>query len=199
MSQIKIDLNQTLVDGMDIKFKAPCDCTAVTGLIIYYPTESDSIENQSFVFKDAHGNILTGLSNLFVKDTYVKVIVDVPNGVAYIQNADTNGYLEEKLASITSNLTAARALVSDGSGKVTASEVTVTELEHLNGVSSNVQEQLNNKANSSHTHSYLPLTGGTLSGQLKVNRIVLTNGTDYGTTLPPAGAMGRIFFKKVSG
>lgn len=42
------------------------------------------------------------------------------------------------------NLTENRALVSNGSGKVAVSAVTSTELGYLNGVTSNVQTQLNN-------------------------------------------------------
>ena len=43
------------------------------------------------------------------------------------------------------NLTASRALVSNSSGKVTVSTVTSTELGYLDGVTSNVQTQLNKK------------------------------------------------------
>ena len=43
------------------------------------------------------------------------------------------------------NLTNSRALVSDGSGDVSVSAVTATELGHLDGVSSNVQTQLDAK------------------------------------------------------
>lgn len=43
------------------------------------------------------------------------------------------------------NLIASRALVSDSSGKVAVSDVTSTELSHLDGVTSNVQTQLNGK------------------------------------------------------
>jgi hypothetical protein len=49
-------------------------------------------------------------------------------------------------SSITStDLTASRALVSDGSGKVAVSDVTSTELGYLDGVTSAVQTQLNDK------------------------------------------------------
>jgi hypothetical protein len=44
------------------------------------------------------------------------------------------------------NLTASRALASDGSGKVAASSVTATELGYLSGVTSALQTQLNAKA-----------------------------------------------------
>ena len=46
----------------------------------------------------------------------------------------------------SSNLTASRALISDGSGKVAVSAVTSTELGYLDGVTSNIQTQLNGKA-----------------------------------------------------
>lgn len=44
----------------------------------------------------------------------------------------------------SSNLTASRALISNSSGKVAVSAVTSTELGYLDGVTSNVQTQLNN-------------------------------------------------------
>lgn len=44
--------------------------------------------------------------------------------------------------------------------------VTATELNYCDGVTSNIQTQLNGKAASSHTHSYLSLTGGVLTGNL---------------------------------
>jgi hypothetical protein len=45
----------------------------------------------------------------------------------------------------TEDLTASRALVSDASGKVAVSDVTATELGYLDGVTSAVQTQLNDK------------------------------------------------------
>ena len=45
----------------------------------------------------------------------------------------------------TEDLTASRAIVSDGSGKIAAADVTSTELGYLDGVTSNVQTQLDAK------------------------------------------------------
>lgn len=45
---------------------------------------------------------------------------------------------------VSSDLTSARALVSDSSGKVGTSDVTATELGYLDGVTSNIQDQLDN-------------------------------------------------------
>ena len=70
-----------------------------------------------------------------------------------IANIDElQGSLDAKQDAITggattitsSNLTSNRALVSDGSGKVAVSTITSAELGYLDGVTSNVQTQLNN-------------------------------------------------------
>lgn len=75
----------------------------------------------------------------------------------------------------TSTVTANRALVSSSSGKLSASSITSTELGYLDGVTSNIQTQLNGKAASSHSHSYLPLSGGTITGNLTVNNSLTCN------------------------
>lgn len=103
MATIKVTLNEPLRDGMEVKFQAPCDCTAVTGLTLTYPTDAGTTSSRTMVFMDAHGNRLTGVGNLFMEGSYIKVLADTTNNVAYIQNADTNGYLEgefEKLRAL---------------------------------------------------------------------------------------------------
>ena len=63
---------------------------------------------------------------------------------------------------VETDLTASRALVSNGSGKVAASAVTATELGHLAGVTSAIQTQLDAKAASSHSHDASAITSGTI-------------------------------------
>lgn len=63
----------------------------------------------------------------------------------------------------TSNLTANRALISNGSGKVAVSAVTSTELGYLDGVTSSIQTQLNGKAPTTHNHTWSQLSGGSTS------------------------------------
>lgn len=91
MANVKVVSERPLFDGMAITFKTPCECSAVEGLTVSYHDAS-----QSFVFRDAHGNDLTGIGNLFDEGTYVKAVLDTVNGYAYLQNADTNAYLESK-------------------------------------------------------------------------------------------------------
>ena len=86
----------------------------------------------------------------------------------------------------SSNLTASRALISNSSGKIAVSAVTSTELGYLDGVTSAIQTQLDDK---------LPLGGGTLTGTLKTKAIIaestlfLRNTISKGTT--PTSSTGR--------
>lgn len=93
MADIRVDINSVLTDGMDISFKAPCNCTEVDAIKVCYVKDQELV-SQRFVLKDAHGNDLTGIGNLFSEGAYVHVILNTTNGFAYIQNADTNGYIE---------------------------------------------------------------------------------------------------------
>ncbi len=61
-----------------------------------------------------------------------------------IVNADINSSAAINFSKME-NLTTARALVSDGNGDVSVSAVTSTEVGHLDGVSSNIQTQLDAK------------------------------------------------------
>lgn len=97
MATIKLQLDYTLVDGASVTFKAPCNCDEVTGIKVTYPDTSGVETFKEFIFKDAHGNDLTGIGDLFVEGAYVKVVLDTNLLVGYIQNADTNAYLEAAL------------------------------------------------------------------------------------------------------
>ena len=55
---------------------------------------------------------------------------------------------------VKENLTASRVAISDASGKVAVSDVTTTELAHLSGVTSNVQEQIDAKADATALDAY---------------------------------------------
>lgn len=82
-------------------------------------------------------------------------------------------------ASQVTGLTASRALVSDSGGHPAVSTVTSTELGYLDGVTSAIQTQLNNKASTNHTHSYLPLSGGTLSGTVTSRSLAAAADSTY--------------------
>lgn len=70
-----------------------------------------------------------------------------------------------KLAALSTD----KALVSDGSGFVSASSVTATELGYVSGVTSSIQDQLDAKLN---------LSGGTMTGALTMGDQVLVHGSN---------------------
>lgn len=97
--------------------------------------------------------------------------------IANVDNLQSS--LDAKQATVTggastitsSNLTANRALISNDSGKVAVSAVTSTELGYLDGVTSNVQTQLDGKSGTSHTHSYAGSSsvGGSAASAVKLD------------------------------
>ena len=95
MANIKVISERPLFDGMAITFNAPCKCSEIEGLTVSYSDNS-----WHGTFRDSHGNDLTGLGNLFEEGAYVRVILDIQNGYAYLQNADTNAYLEGRFTEL---------------------------------------------------------------------------------------------------
>ena len=101
MSNIRVDVDYTINDGTEIKFRSPVDCSQITGLIVYYPGTDGNTASKEFVLADAHGNNVGDIDHLFAEDVVVKVILDVTKGMAFVQNADTNAYLEQRFIDTT--------------------------------------------------------------------------------------------------
>ena len=94
---IRVDLNTPIKDGTEVVFRSPVDCSQITGLIVYYPENGNTVSTE-FAFADAHGNNVGDIDHLFAENVVVKVILDVTTGMAFVQNADTNAYLESRFA-----------------------------------------------------------------------------------------------------
>lgn len=86
---IRVNLNTPITDGTEVVFRSPVDCSQVTGLVVYYDGGS-----KVFAFADAHGNNVGDIDHLFAENVVVKVILDVTHAMAFVQNADTNAYIE---------------------------------------------------------------------------------------------------------
>lgn len=103
---------------------------------------------------------------------------EIQTTIANITNLQAS--LDAKQATVTggastitsSNLTASRALVSNSSGKVAVSDVTSTELGYLDGVTSNVQTQLNNKTST----AVIPNNSGEIKTKYRMSQKGFTNG-----------------------
>nr|DAM29755.1 MAG TPA: ChiA1-BD-binding domain protein [Caudoviricetes sp.] len=92
------------------------------------------------------------------------------------------------------DLTASRALVSSSSGKVAVSAVTSTELGYLDGVTSNVQTQLDGKQGNNDEIQGLRLTGGlnsigSMTQSVAINPAINGAGFAY-----KAGAIVKIYY-----
>ena len=105
---IRVDLNTPIRDGMDVLFRSPVDCSQVTGLTVYYNGES-----KEFAFADAHGNNVGDIDHLFAENVVVKVILDLSTSMAFVQNADTNAYLEGRFQELEDKI--GKGTVSDHS------------------------------------------------------------------------------------
>ena len=104
MSNIRVDLNCPIKDGTEVVFRSPVDCSQVTGLIVYYPGENGITTSKEFAFADAHGNNVGDIDHLFAENVAVKVILDDTTSMAFVQNADTNAYLEGRFAELENKI-----------------------------------------------------------------------------------------------
>lgn len=113
-------------DDLDIPRKQDIDAVASR-----VATNEDNIAMLDSDMETAQSDITTLKTN----------VAEVTNALTSKQDKIVGG-----ASTITEdNLTANRVLVSNGSGKVSVSEVTSTELGYLDGVTSNVQTQLDSK------------------------------------------------------
>lgn len=117
---IRVDLNYPIKDGAEVVFRSPVDCSQITGLKVYYADGGISASKE-FALADAHGNNVGDIPHLFAENVVVKVILDVTTGMAFVQNADTNAYLEARFKAIED------AIAAGGGGG------TVTD-EHINAL-----------------------------------------------------------------
>lgn len=98
---IIVDLNTSIKDGTEVVFSSPVDCSQVNGLKVYYIGLDGNSASQEFAFADAHGNNVGDIDHLFAENVVVKVILDVATSMAFVQNADTNAYLEWRFEGVS--------------------------------------------------------------------------------------------------
>ena len=88
-------------------------------------------------------NTLVAASNDFITFTRLNANVDVvQDNVAAVESRRTANIAGAISTVLTGDLTASRALASDSSGKISVATTTLAELNHVNGVTSAIQTQL---------------------------------------------------------
>lgn len=106
---IIVDLNYPIKDGTEVVFRSPVDCSQVTGLLVNYYDNGPC--SKEFAFADANGKNVGDIDHLFAENVVVKVILDKVDsdttGMAFVQNADTNAYLEGRFAELEDKIVTA--------------------------------------------------------------------------------------------
>lgn len=72
-----------ITDGMELSFRAPCNCSDVTGV---------KLDNVEYALVDASGESLSGCSGYFVQNAVLTVIIDTVNKKATLLNPRVNTY-----------------------------------------------------------------------------------------------------------
>ena len=121
---------QTQLNG-----KAASSHTHTKSQITDFPT---SIKNPTFITVQLNSGTTEGTNKFTYDGSAAKTINITPSRIGAAASSHTHSYSQ------ITGLTANRALVSDSSGKPAVSAVTSTELGYLDGVTSNIQTQLNN-------------------------------------------------------
>ena len=153
-------------DNLDIPRKQDIDVVASR-----VSTNEDNIAMLDSDMETAQGDILTLKTN----------VTEVTNALTSKQDKIVGG-----ASTITDdNLTANRALVSNSSGKVAVSAVTSTELGYLDGVTSNVQTQLDSKLSEAPVQSVNSKTGAVTLTKADIELGNVDNVKQYSTSNPP--------------
>lgn len=153
-------------DNLDIPRKQDIDVVASR-----VSTNEDNIAMLDSDMETAQGDILTLKTN----------VTEVTNALTSKQDKIVGG-----ASTITdANLTANRALVSNSSGKVAVSAVTSTELGYLDGVTSNVQTQLDSKLSEAPVQSVNSKTGVVTLTKADIGLGNVDNVKQYSTSNPP--------------
>lgn len=117
MAYIRVDLRMTMFNGQAVTFKSPASCSGIEGLKIYYPAADGTTTSKTFALADAHGNNV-GSIDLFAANVIVKVILDTETSMAFVQNADTNSYLEGRFTEVASAASAAQTTANEAKAAI---------------------------------------------------------------------------------
>lgn len=126
------------------KIKAVFSDGAGSGAAITDAFNALDLGSSSSINGTALGTMTASTTDTFTNKTFDAN--GTGNSISNIENADISASAAIAFSKMA-NLTTARALVSDGSGDVSVSDVTSTELGYLDGVTSAIQTQLGTKLN----------------------------------------------------
>lgn len=154
------------ISGLEVKFKSPTTCTATSTTRLHIEQAGTAI-SKVFTFADANGNDVGEIDNLFAENAVVKVILDLStqtelpdgvDGIAFVQNADTNKYLEGRFADVDAQVVNINKSVVAISEQFTPISQSIEEIKkesvdmrdyidnELNDINEYIEQQIANKA-----------------------------------------------------
>ncbi len=126
---------------------------------------------------DAKIATTTSASNDYVTYTRLNANLNTTtSNVTAVETRRTNNIAGAISSVLTSDLTASRAMASDGSGKIAISDVTATELGYLDGVTSAIQTQFTG-AETRRTNNIAGAVSTVTTSDLTADRAVISNGS----------------------
>lgn len=174
------DLTTKLNNFLDVDDTTTDQLSEVLALIENNRGTLESLTTNKINVSDIIDNLTTNNSSKVLSAAQGVAIKNLIDALQTTVNGKQSAVTGGASTITSSNLTSNRALVSNGSGKVAISDITSTELGYLDGVTANVQTQLNAKAASLHTHDYAGSSsaGGAATSSNKLN-------TDAGSVTQP--------------
>jgi hypothetical protein len=132
------------------------DAAAINSLSGIQSNVQDQLDGKS---DDSHTHLLEDVTDVTATTAEVNYLSGVTSSVQDQIDSKQDEITGAATSIVSSDLTADRALISDGSGKVWASLITKSELEKLSGVTSGIQSQLDGKSAIGHTHTTADIDG----------------------------------------
>lgn len=176
--------------------------STVTPTTLGYLDATSSIQTQlntkptagAIINTDVNGSAAIAYSKLNLTGNIVNADINASAGIAYSKLALTGAVTSADLAGSIAHskmaaLTPSTVLVADGSGIVSSSSVTSTEMGYLSGVTSNIQSQISAAGAGKVTYSELSTTTILTAGSIKQNITVNTTGGGFVVTLPLANTV----------
>lgn len=132
------------------------DPAAINSLDGVQGNVQDQLDDKSDL---GHTHTLSEVVDVTASFTEVNHLVGVTSGLQNQIDAKQDEITGAASSIVSADLTADRALVAGGGGKIAVSGVSKSELEHLTGVTSAIQTQLNGKTATGHTHEISDISG----------------------------------------
>ena len=123
---------------------------------------SSNLDTNRALISDGNGKIAVSA----VTSTELGYLDGVTSAIQTQLNNKQSNITGAATTIVSSNLDADKILISNGNGKIAVSGIASKQLGYLDGVTSAIQTQLNNKAPSTHDHDASKITSGTLSSEI---------------------------------